>query len=48
MRPQAARGSRLGHLLRDQRALSGETTDGISTAFAQALDKLSIELGYQL
>jgi len=37
--------SRLGRLLRDQRALSGEAADGISAAIAQALDELSTELG---
>ena len=36
--------SRLGRLLRDQRALSGEAADGISAAIAQALDELSTEL----
>jgi len=37
--------SRLGRLLRDQRALSGEAADGISAAIGQALDELSTELG---
>jgi len=40
--------SRLGRLLRDQRALSGEAADGISGAIAQALDELSTELGVEL
>ena len=40
--------SRLGRLLRDRRALSGEAADGISGAVAQALDELSSELGTQL
>ena len=40
--------SRLGRLLRDERALSGEAADGISAAIAQALDELSTELGTDL
>lgn len=40
--------SRLGRLLRDQRALSGEAADGIAGAIAQALDELSNELGADL
>ena len=40
--------SRLGRLLRDRRALSGEAADGISGAIAQALDELSTELGVDL
>jgi hypothetical protein len=36
--------SRLGRLLRDRRALSGEAADGISGAIAQALDELHSEL----
>ena len=40
--------SRLGRLLRDQRALSGEAADGIAGAIAQALDELSSELGAEL
>jgi hypothetical protein len=36
--------SRLGRLLRDRRALSGEASDGISGAIAQALDELATEL----
>jgi hypothetical protein len=37
--------SRLGRLLRDRRALSGEAADGISAAIAQALDEIHSELG---
>jgi len=37
--------SRLGRLLRDRRALSGEAADSITSAIAQALDELSTELG---
>jgi hypothetical protein len=40
--------SRLGRLLRDQRALSGAASDGITGAIAQALDELSTELGAAL
>jgi hypothetical protein len=40
--------SRLGRLLRDQRALSGAAADGIAGAIAQALDELSTELGADL
>ena len=40
--------SRLGRLLRDKRALSGEAADGIAGAIAQALDELSTELGVEL
>ncbi|MBN1247137.1 MAG: hypothetical protein JXC32_05725 [Anaerolineae bacterium] len=40
--------SRLGRLLRDQRALSGAAADGIAGAIAQALDELSNELGADL
>ena len=40
--------SRLGRLLRDQRALSGAASDGIAGAIAQALDELSTELGTDL
>jgi len=39
---------RLGRLLRDRQALSGEAADGISGAIAQALDELSSELGAEL
>jgi hypothetical protein len=40
--------SRLGRLLRDKRALSGDAADGIAGAIAQALDELSTELGADL
>ena len=40
--------SRLGRLLRDKRALSGDAADGIAGAIAQALDELSTELGVEL
>jgi hypothetical protein len=40
--------SRLGRLLRDRRALSGDAADGISGPIAQALDELSTELGVEL
>lgn len=40
--------SRLGRLLRDKRALSGEAADGIAGAVAQALDELSTELNVDL
>jgi hypothetical protein len=40
--------SRMGRLLRDQRALSGAAADGIAGAIAQALDELSSELGTPL
>ena len=40
--------SRIGRLLRDQRALSGQAADGIAGAIAQALDELSSELGTPL
>jgi hypothetical protein len=40
--------SRLGRLMRDQRALSGKAADGIAGAIAQALDELSNELGQPL
>jgi hypothetical protein len=36
--------SRLGRLLRDCRALGGDTTDGIYNAIAQALDEIHSEL----
>ncbi len=35
--------SRLGRLLRDRRALSGDAADGISDAIAKALDELGSE-----
>jgi hypothetical protein len=37
--------SRLGKLLRDKRALSGDAADGITGALAAALAELSTELG---
>jgi hypothetical protein len=40
--------SRLGRLLRDRRALSGDAADGISGAIAQALAELETELGTPL
>jgi hypothetical protein len=40
--------SRLGRLMRDQRALSGQAADSIAGALAQALDELSTELGTDL
>lgn len=40
--------SRLGRLLRDKRALSGEAADGIAGAISQALDELSNEWGIEL
>lgn len=44
----AQNASRLGRLLRDQRALSGASADGIAGAIAAALDELSTELGVAL
>ena len=44
----AQNASRLGRLLRDKRALTGEAADGIAGAIAQALDELSTELGTPL
>jgi len=40
--------SRLGRLLRQKRATSGEAADGLSDAIAQTLDELSAELGAEL
>jgi hypothetical protein len=40
--------SRLGRLLRDRRALSGESADGLLQAVGQALDEISTELGIEL
>ena len=40
--------SRLGKLLRDQLALSGEAADGISVAIEQAMEELSVILGTDL
>jgi len=44
----AQNASRMGRLLRDQRALSGQAADGIAGAIAQALDELSSEWGTPL
>ena len=41
-------GSRIGRLLRDQRALSGASADGLLEAIGKALDELSTELGVEL
>jgi hypothetical protein len=40
--------SRLGRLLRDQRALSGDSADGLLDAIGKALDEISTELGIKL
>jgi hypothetical protein len=40
--------SRLGRLLRDKRALSGQAADGLLAAIAAALDEISTELGVTL
>jgi len=40
--------SRLGRLLRDKRALSGESTDSLLTALGTALDEIATELGITL
>jgi hypothetical protein len=40
--------SRLGRLLRDKRALSGQSADGLLDALGKALDELGTELGIQL
>jgi hypothetical protein len=40
--------SRLGRLLRDQQALSGDSADELLDAIGQALDELSAELGIKL
>jgi hypothetical protein len=37
--------SRLGRLLRDQRALSGAAADGLAGAVAQAIEELKTEAG---
>ena len=39
---------RIGRLLRDQRALSGKSADGLLEAIGAALDELSTELGIEL
>jgi hypothetical protein len=40
--------SRLGRLLRDKRALSGDAADGLAGAISQVLDELSTEWGVDL
>jgi hypothetical protein len=40
--------SRLGRLLRDRRALSGDSADGLLDAIGKALDEISTELGVKL
>jgi hypothetical protein len=40
--------SRLGRLLRDKRALSGESADGLLDCIGKALDEISTELGIKL
>jgi hypothetical protein len=40
--------SRLGRLLRDKRALSGDAADGLLSAIGKALDELTTELGVTL
>ena len=40
--------SRLGRLLRDQRALSGDSADGLLDAIGKALDEIGTELGIKL
>jgi hypothetical protein len=40
--------ARLGRLLRDKRALSGEAAEGLSSAIDQALDELATEWGIDL
>jgi len=37
----------VAQLLRDQRALSGETAEGITGAIGQALDELAVEWGFR-
>ncbi len=47
--PVVFRGTQVvARLLRDERALSGETADGLTGAIGQALDELSEELGLEL
>ena len=48
LRLQGQNASRIGRLLRDQRALSGDAADGLSGAIAQALDELASEWGVPL
>jgi hypothetical protein len=40
--------SRLGRLLRDKRALSGDSADSLLSAIGTALDEISTELGIKL
>ena len=40
--------SRIGRLLRDKRALSGDAADGLLSAIGKALDEISTELGVKL
>lgn len=40
--------SRQGRLLRDQRALSGDSADGLLDAIGQAIDELATEFGWKL
>lgn len=40
--------SRIGRLLRDKRALSGDAVDGLLSAIGAALDEISTELGIKL
>jgi hypothetical protein len=40
--------TRVARLLRDRRALSGQSADGIAGAIAAALDELTTELGIHL
>lgn len=40
--------TRLGHLLRDQRALSGDSADSLLDVIGVALDEISTELGIEL
>lgn len=40
--------NQLVSVLRARRALSGEAADGLTAAFAKALDELSTELGVEL
>ena len=40
--------SRYGRLLRDQRALSGKSADGLLDAIGKALDEINTELGTKL
>jgi len=41
----AQNASRLGRLLRDQRALGGQAAEGLTAAIAAALDELGTEIG---